>query len=69
MNNSVKLNLSKSVFIQIIRSNVTVYLIPYGTSLITTNSENDLILNPGKYSIDPDSNLFDENVIYFKFFR
>ncbi|UJR17432.1 hypothetical protein I4U23_004327 [Adineta vaga] len=59
MINSTTLIVSSSVYIAIIPSTIIVNLAQYGTSVITSSYENDLILDPGKYSIDPDSNLFD----------
>ncbi|CAF1134495.1 unnamed protein product [Adineta ricciae] len=54
-------SISSSIFIEIIPTNIIVHLIQYGTSMITISVEDDLILNPGKYSIDPDSVLFNSN--------
>ena len=56
---------SSSIYIEIIRTDIIVHLIKYGTSMITINVENDLILDPGKYSIDPDSTRFNSNVKNF----
>ncbi|CAF1478174.1 unnamed protein product [Adineta ricciae] len=45
---------SKSVYIQVISTGITANLVPLGTSMITSGYEQDLHLNPGKYSNDPD---------------
>jgi hypothetical protein len=66
MNMSSRLTSSKSVYVKIIQSNIIVNLIQFSNSFITYNYQDDLILNPGLYSIDPDSNTFDANVSYYK---
>lgn len=55
-------NTRKSIFIEITRSNLTANLVPYGTSVITSGHQKNLTLNPGKYSIDPDSSVFNASV-------
>lgn len=51
-----------SVFVLITSSDIMVNLIALGTSIITTGREEDLILDPGHHSIDPDSSFFDSQV-------
>jgi hypothetical protein len=53
---------SKSLFVQIISSDIEPNLIPYETSIITIGYEQDLKLDPGSFSIDPDQYSFDRNV-------
>jgi hypothetical protein len=53
---------SKSLFVRIIPSNVTVNLIQSSTSLITHGHEQNLKLNPGSYSIDHDGYAFNATV-------
>jgi hypothetical protein len=55
---------SASVYVEITRSGITANLVQFGTSLITSSPENDLILDPGRYSVDPDSNTFNASVSY-----
>jgi hypothetical protein len=55
---------SASVYVEITQSGITANLVQFGTSLITSNSHNDLILNPGKYSVDPDWPIFNASVSY-----
>ncbi|CAF1353863.1 unnamed protein product [Adineta ricciae] len=45
---------SKSIYIQVNPTGITVNLVALGTSMITSGYEQDLHLNPGKYSNDPD---------------
>ncbi|UJR24498.1 hypothetical protein I4U23_005873 [Adineta vaga] len=59
---------SSSIYIEIIRSNIIVNLIQYGTSIITHSIDNELILNPGRYSIDPDSIRFDANTWIYQYY-
>jgi hypothetical protein len=53
---------SKSLFVQIISSDIEPHLIPYETSMITIGYEQDLKLDPGSFSIDPDQYSFNRNV-------
>ncbi|CAF1506830.1 unnamed protein product [Adineta ricciae] len=47
-----------SIYIRIISSNIIVNLVQLGTSMITNGNEQDLQIDPGQYSIDPDENMF-----------
>lgn len=58
-------NSSSSVYIQINPSGITANLVEYGTSIITSNPDKDLIFNPGLYSTDSDSNWFNASVYLF----
>ena len=62
MTSSSMFNSSSSAYVQIIPSGITANLVPYGTSMITRGYEQDLILDPGTYSIDPDRNIFNATV-------
>jgi hypothetical protein len=53
---------SSSAFIKIIHSTIKANLVQFGTSMISHNHHDELILNPGKYSIDPDQYTFNANV-------
>ncbi len=50
------------VYIIIIPSSIIVNLIQYGTSMIVNGYQQDLTLNPGAYSVDPDANTFNASV-------
>ena len=52
----------QSAYVQINPSGVTANLVPYGTSMITRGHKQDLILNPGLYSVDRDGNAFNASV-------
>lgn len=53
---------SASVYVQINPSGITANLVPLGTSVFTSGHQQDLILNPGKNSIDPDGYEFNTSV-------
>ena len=55
---------SKSLFVEIIPSDITVYLIQSSTSLITHRQEDDLKIDPGNYSIDHDGYAFNTSVSF-----
>jgi len=59
---SSNLTSTASAFVQIIPSDIIVNLIQYGTPMITSGHEQDLKLDPGSYSIDPDENVFNASV-------
>ncbi|UJR07107.1 hypothetical protein I4U23_011395 [Adineta vaga] len=50
--------IASSVYVRIILSEIQANLIQYGTSMITRGREQDLEMNPGLYSINPDENIF-----------
>ena len=56
------LSSSSSVYVQIIPTGITANLIELGTSMIIGGYKQDLKLNPGNYSIDPDENQFNASV-------
>ena len=51
-----------SVFVTIIPSTIIPNLMPAGTSMITLGRGQDLLLDPGTYSQDPDSTTFNASV-------
>ncbi len=53
---------SSSIYIQIIRFNILTNFIRFITSILIHNYQQDLILNPGQYSIDLNSISFNSNV-------
>ena len=53
---------SSFVYIQIIPSDILVHLMEFGTSIITRGYEQNLLIDPGRYSINPDETRFDANV-------
>ena len=53
---------SSSVYIEITRSGITANLIELGISMVTNGYQQELQLNPGKYSIDLDENIFQFDV-------
>jgi hypothetical protein len=71
MTSQPTLTTTKSVFIQISPSDITANLVPLGTSMITTGHQQNLLLDPGNYSIDPDGYPFNATVseIGFEFFQ
>jgi hypothetical protein len=58
---------SSSVYVQISLSSVTANLVPLGTSMVTSGHEQDLKLDPGTFSIDPDGYPFNASVCYNEF--
>jgi hypothetical protein len=48
--------------VRITPSGITANLVQLGTSMITSGYEQDLLLNPGSYSVDLDGNVFNESV-------
>jgi hypothetical protein len=50
------------VYVTVIPSSITANLMQYGTSVIVNGYQQDLTLNPGAYSVDPDANTFNASV-------
>ena len=42
-------------YVQIDPAGITANLVPLGTSIITSDQTEDLVLDPGRYSVDPNS--------------
>ena len=59
---SSQLTTSAVTHVNIIPSPITVNLLQLGSSMITHGQQQTLTLDPGSYSIDPDSTLFDASV-------
>jgi hypothetical protein len=53
---------SSFVFIKIIPSVISPNSLPWGTSTISSSTHQDLLLDPGSYSINPDEQVFDATV-------
>ncbi|UJR16760.1 hypothetical protein I4U23_003660 [Adineta vaga] len=53
---------SKPIFIHIVPSGISLNIIPHGLLMITHGYQQDLQLNPGKYSVDHDGYPFNANV-------
>jgi hypothetical protein len=56
---------SASAYVKITPSGIKANLVPYGTSMITHAYEQNLILDPGTYSIDLDGYIFHATVSHF----
>ena len=62
MNISSRLTSSKSAYVRITPSGITANLVPLGTSMVTSGSGQDLLFNPGLYSVDLDEDHFNASV-------
>jgi REJ domain len=62
MSVSSSLSSSASVYIEIQSSGITANLVQLGTSMITSGYEQDLKLDPGTFSVDPDESVFNGSV-------
>jgi hypothetical protein len=62
MINFPSLKTSSSIYVEITPSGITANLIQYGTSMVTSGNQQDLKLDPGTYSVDPDENVFNASV-------
>lgn len=56
------LNASSSAYVQITPSSITANLVQYGTSMITRGYQQDLTLDPGTFSLNPDGYIFNATV-------
>ena len=64
------LNSSVSTYFSVIPSPITVNLVRYGSSMITIGRSQNLTLDPGLFSIDPDQVNFNrQNWNYFYYYR
>jgi hypothetical protein len=52
------------IYFKIIPSPIQVQLIQFGPSIIIQGKQQTLILDPGKYSIDPDQSYFNSAVSF-----
>jgi hypothetical protein len=62
MINYPNLTSSSSVYVQITPSGITANLVQLGTPAITSGHEQDLVFDPGTYSIDLDEDTFNASV-------
>jgi hypothetical protein len=62
---SSNLTISSSAYVQINPSGITANLVQLGTSMITRGNLQDLKLDPGSYSVDPDAISFNANVMKY----
>jgi hypothetical protein len=53
---------SSSVYVRITPSGITANLVQLGTSMITRGNQQDLLLDPGTFSVDLDENTFNASV-------
>jgi hypothetical protein len=53
---------SASTYVKITPSNIQANLLQFGTSMITQGHQQNLTLDPGKFSIDPDTAMFNASV-------
>lgn len=53
---------SSSTYVKIVQSALSVNLVQLGTTMVTRGDQQNLILNPGSFSVDPDSDSFDASV-------
>ena len=59
---SSTLRSSASAYVQITASGITANLVRLGTSMITSGYQQDLKLDPGSFSVDPDEDVFNGSV-------
>ena len=59
---SSQLTTTAVTYVRIIPSPITVNLLQLGSSMIAHGQQQTLILDPGSFSIDPDSTLFNASV-------
>jgi hypothetical protein len=64
MNIDPSLSNSSSVYVQITSSGITANLVPLGTSVVTSGHDQDLKLDPGNFSMNPDGYPFNTSVCY-----
>ncbi|CAF0940715.1 unnamed protein product [Adineta steineri] len=59
MIDSPNLKSSSSVYVRITTTGITANLVQLGTSMITRGDQQDILLDPGTFSVDPDEDTFD----------
>ena len=62
MSVSSSLRSSASAYVRITAAGITANLVQLGTSMITSGYQQNLKLDPGSYSVDPDANQFNGSV-------
>ncbi|CAF0834260.1 unnamed protein product [Adineta steineri] len=65
---SLDLKSSSSAYVRITATGITANLVQLGTSMITRGSQQDLQLNPGAYSVDPDQDSFDASKWKYEYY-
>ncbi|CAF1334178.1 unnamed protein product [Adineta ricciae] len=58
---SSALTSSASAFVAIVSSNIAANLVQFGTSMITSGHQQNLTLDPGSYSVDPNELIFNRS--------
>jgi hypothetical protein len=53
---------SAITYVKIVPSHITVKLVQFGPAMITRGQQQILVLDPGRFSIDPDQAVFNSNV-------
>ncbi len=61
---ALQLSSSASAYVKITPSGITANLVQYGTSMITRGYQQDLLLDPGTFSVDPDATIFNASVSF-----
>ncbi|CAF4139161.1 unnamed protein product, partial [Adineta steineri] len=59
MIDSPNLKSSSSAYVRITATGITANLVQLGTSMITRGDQQDLLFDPGTFSVDPDEDIFD----------
>jgi hypothetical protein len=62
MTSAQHLTATASAYVTITPSGITANLVQFGTSMITRGHQQNLILDPGTYSVDPDATVFNSSV-------
>jgi hypothetical protein len=62
MTSALHLTATASAYVTITPSGITANLVQFGTSMITRGHQQNLILDPGTYSVDPDATVFNSSV-------
>ncbi|CAF1181508.1 unnamed protein product [Adineta steineri] len=65
---SLNLKSSSSVYVRVTATGITANLVQLGTSMITRGSQQDLQLDPGAYSVDPDQDSFDASKWKYEYY-
>ena len=67
MSDAPNVTSSSTVYVQIIPTGVIANLLQMGTSMISRGTQQDLSLDPGRYSVDLDQDSFDASVSIHQF--
>ncbi|CAF4140166.1 unnamed protein product, partial [Adineta steineri] len=68
MSSSLHYSTSSFVYVQIVSSNIIANLVQFGTSMITNGYKQDLLLDPGNYSVDPSESIFNASNWKYKYY-